>query len=91
MTFNDMNALEQLDYIKRLWVASMPPGISTPADYTLISWIDNTETRQLERVVIQTGKKMSKNFTNGTPLVPDAAARYCSSVLAHYRRNRHAD
>lgn len=88
MKFEAMNTLEQLDYLKTLWNSAMPPGVETPADYTFISWIDNTDVRQLERVVIQTGKKMSRNLASGVELEPVAAARYCSSIIRHYGKNR---
>jgi hypothetical protein len=88
MRFLDMNTLEQIDYIKRLWATAMPPGIATPSDDTFATWVVTTDARELEPTILRVGRKMAKNMSQGIAVEPNAAAKYCSSVFKHYLRAR---
>jgi hypothetical protein len=84
-----MTLLERIQQTKTLWATVMPQGISLPDDHTFFLWVSYHSEQDVELAVTKAGKRMSKNLRQGISFDgPDAAARYCSSVLGNLAASR---
>jgi hypothetical protein len=84
-----MTLLEQIQNRKTLWMTIMPEGVPIPNDQTFFLWISYYPEDEVEYAIIKTGKRMGKNAYQGVALDgPDAAARYCSSILKNLAAHR---
>ena len=79
--------LAELEYFKRLWTACVPPSIETPPDPTFMVWITSVSRQGLQHAITKTGRRMLNNLSQGVPLVENAAAKYCSSLVGQWRHS----
>jgi hypothetical protein len=80
-------SLNKLAAVKSLWVAAMPTPCPLPEDFEFLLWLDVFPTTAIEYAVLRTAKKMRLNLRQRIPLVPNAAQRYCTSVLKNYGKS----
>jgi hypothetical protein len=81
-------SLDKLNAMKTLWTAAMPPECSLASDFDFLFWAETYSTSDIESAIVRTAAKMRLNVRAGIELVPQAAQRYCSSVLANKVKGR---
>jgi hypothetical protein len=79
------DVLQELEYFKKLWRASVPDAIEIPPDPTFMAWITSTSRAGLSTAITKTGRRMVDNMSKGFPIPPHAAAKYCSSIASKWR------
>jgi hypothetical protein len=80
-----LTLLEKLELAKTLWSKAMPPECPPPDDWEFLRWIDHYDPYVVEMGIVKSAKKMRLNLREGRELIPDAAARYSTSVMTHLR------
>lgn len=80
-----IDPLVELEYFKRLWKASMPECIETPADSIFMTWIITGDRHIVTQAITKAGRRMVNNINQKIPLVENAAARYCTSIIINWR------
>jgi hypothetical protein len=83
-----LTILEQLELSKTLWLKAMPPECPPPGDWEFLLWIKNYPPDILEKGIVHSAKKMRLNLREKRELIPQAAQRYCTSVITHLRDAR---
>ena len=85
-----LTLLEQLELSKTLWLKAMPPECPLPDDWDFLRWIGNYPPDIVEKGIVHSAKKMRLNLREKRELIPNAAARYGTSVMTHLRDARKA-
>jgi len=85
---NRFSTLDRLREAKELWVAAMPKECPPPGDFEFLLWLDVFPTELIEFAIMRTSKKMRMNLREGIRLIPQAAQRYCTSVLTNRMKQR---
>ena len=81
-----MNALEKLDLAKALWLKAMPVECPLPDDWEFLLWVERYASDLVETGIIRSAKKMRLNLRAKRTLMPQAAQRYCTSVMTNLSR-----
>src|SRR4029077_813893 len=87
-TMNGFSTLDRLHSVKELWFAAMPKECPPPEDFEFLLWLDVFPTELIEFAIMRTSKKMRLNLRDGIRLIPNAAQRYCTSVLTNRMKDR---
>ena len=78
-----MTSLDKLQELKTFWTKVMPNECPLPEEFDLLYWTTQYSSEDVERAIVRSAKKMRLNLRNGVALIPQAAQRYCTSVLRH--------